>query len=101
MNISVDLNLPNPAQTLVYLLIAALVVATLTGLVRAHLGLAYLIVVPLTIAGEWLFAHLIKVEVGEGLNLGGVPLIEALLGGIFFCLLGLVVYGRGHSRRYT
>ncbi len=101
MNISINLALPDLVQPLIYLIIGLLVLTFITGLARTRLGLGYVAVLLLAIPGSWLFAHILKLQVFEGINLAGVPLIEATLGAVLFGLIGVTAWGRAGSRRYA
>ena len=101
MNITINLSLPDVLQLLVYLIIALVVVSLITGMARIRLGLSFLVVLFMALGGGWLFAHLLKLQLFSGVNVAGVPLIEATLGALLFGLVGIVAYGRGGSRRYA
>jgi hypothetical protein len=101
MNISIDLNAPGVTQFLVYLLLSIVVVTLVTGVARARVGLGYFWLIILALAGGWVFAHAFRLQIFGGIDLAGIPLIEAFTGAMLFTLIGLVASGRSGLRRHA
>lgn len=101
MNITIDLNTPGMTQFLVYLLLSIAVVTLVTGIARSRVGLGYFWLIVMSLIGSWGFAHLFRLQMFDGLNLAGIPLIEAFTGALLFSLIGLITYGRGGVRHHA
>jgi hypothetical protein len=96
MNITFNLTIPDPAQLLVYLVIGLLIALLVGGLARLRYFTGYLGSFLLAAIGAWFFANILRLQVAGDISLYGVPLIEALIGGLIFGLIGVVIFA---SRR--
>src|SRR5258708_6130702 len=96
MNVTLSFTLPDPAQLIIYVVIGLLVALLIGGLARLRFLTSYIGTFLLAAIGAWFFANILQLQIINEVLLYGVPLIEAILGGLIFGLLAVVIFA---SRR--
>ncbi|MDB5079929.1 MAG: hypothetical protein JWP00_1853 [Chloroflexi bacterium] len=96
MNVTLNFTLPDPAQLLVYVVIGLVVALLIGGLARLRYFGSYFGTFLLAAIGAWFFASILRFQVLGDTHFYGVPLIEAIIGGLIFGLIGVVIFA---SRR--
>ncbi len=96
MNVSLNFTLPDPAQLIIYIVIGLLMALLIGGLARLRYFTSYFGTFLLAAAGAWFFANILRLQVLGDIHLYGVPLVEAIIGGLIFGLLAVVIFA---SRR--
>lgn len=95
MTININFTIPDLAALLAYLIIGFIVALLICFLAGLRSTLAYLITTILTALGGWIMVSFVKIKVGSSnLEILGVPLIEAALGGFIFGLATVVFMRR-------
>lgn len=96
MNVTLNFTIPDPAQLLVYVVIGLLMALLIGGLARLRYFAGYFGIFLLAAIGAWFFASILRLQVSGDISLYGVSLIEALIGGLIFGLVAVVIFA---SRR--
>ena len=92
MNVTVNFTLPDPAQLIIYVVIGLLVALLIGGLARLRFLTSYFGTFLLSAIGAWFFASILQLQIINEVLLYGVPLIEAIIGGLIFGLLAVVIF---------
>lgn len=92
MNVTLNFTLPDPAQLLVYVVIGLVMALLIGGLARLRFFSSYLGAFILAAIGAWFFASILQLQVMNDVLLYGVPLIEAIIGGLIFGLVGVILF---------
>ena len=92
MNVTLNFTLPDPTQLLVYIVIGLVVALLVGGLARLRFFTGYLGTFILAALGAWFFASILQLQVINDISLYGVPLIEAIIGGLIFGLVGVIIF---------
>lgn len=92
MNVTLNFTLPDPSQILVYVVIGLVIALLIGGLARLRYIGNYLGVFILATLGAWFFASILRLQIINEVLLYNVPLIEAIIGGLIFGLLGVVIF---------
>ncbi|MBN9391042.1 MAG: hypothetical protein J0I20_23640 [Chloroflexi bacterium] len=92
MNVTLNFTLPDPTQLLVYVVIGLVIALLVGGLARLRYFTGYFITFILSAIGAWFFANILQLQVLNDVSLYGVPLIEAIIGGLIFGLVGVIIF---------
>lgn len=92
MNVTLNFTLPDPTQLLVYIVIGLVVALLVGGLARLRYFTGYFAAFILAALGAWFFASILQLQVINDVSLYGVPLIEAIIGGLIFGLIGVIIF---------
>jgi hypothetical protein len=92
MNVTLNFTLPDPIQLLVYIVIGLVVALLVGGLARLRYFSSYLGAFILATLGAWFFASILQLQFINDVTLYGVPLIEAIIGGLIFGLVGVIIF---------
>jgi hypothetical protein len=98
MNVTLNFTLPDPTQLLVYIVIGLVVALVVGGLARLRYFTGYFAAFILSAIGAWFFASILRLQVLNDISLYGVPLIEALIGGLLFGLVGVIIFATRRHR---
>ena len=92
MNVTLSFTLPDPTQLLVYIVIGLVIALLVGGLARLRTFTGYFVTFILAAIGAWFFANILQLQVINDVSLYGVPLIEAIIGGLIFGLVGVIIF---------
>ncbi len=94
MQVSINFVLPDPVKLIIYLVIGIIVALLVVGLARVRSVLGFIVTALLSALGAWIFVSVLRISVAGDIAVGGVPLLEAVLGAIVFALIGALIFAR-------